>query len=97
MKKIFTVIFALCLAGTSAFAAIQVKNFAAAQKRAPKDGILVYFYGPDWDARSTAMLKTFWGNADVKTLAAMPPCSPFPCIRIRPKKKKNASRTHAAE
>jgi len=66
MKKIFTVIFALCLAGTSAFAAIQVKNFAAAQKRAPKDGILVYFYGPDWDARSTAMLKTFWGNADVK-------------------------------
>ena len=66
MKKILASLFVLFLAGTTAFAAFQAKNFAAAKKRNPKDGILVYFYGPDWDVRSTSMLKTFWGNNDIR-------------------------------
>lgn len=72
MKKNFAVLlcaalaFAASAAGTPLTAATSAKTFAAAQKRNAKDGILVYFYGPDWDVRSTEMLKTFWDNADIK-------------------------------
>lgn len=66
IRKIFTAALCLLLAGTSAFAAVSVKSFAQAKKRNAKDGILVYFYGPDWDDRSTKMLKTFWENGEIK-------------------------------
>lgn len=66
IKKFFIAGIYLLLAGTTAFAAFSAKTFAAAKKRDPKDGILVYFYGPDWDVRSTKMLKTLWENQDIK-------------------------------
>ena len=66
MKKFLTVLLLLCLAGTPLFAAFAAKTFEAAKKRDPKDGILVYFYGADWDFRSKEMLKSFWGDAEIK-------------------------------
>ena len=66
MKKLLTALLFFCLAGTPLFAAFAAKTFEAAKKRDPKDGILVYFYGADWDFRSKEMLKSFWGNAEIK-------------------------------
>lgn len=66
IKKFLIAGLCLMLAGTTAFAAFSAKTFAAAKKRDAKDGILVYFYGPDWDVRSTKMLKTLWDNAEIK-------------------------------
>ncbi len=66
MKKIFTAALFFFLATLSALAATKVESFAAAKKKKPSDGILVYFYGPDWAARSTKMLKTFWDNPKIK-------------------------------
>ena len=65
-KKFFIALLCLIFAGTSAFAAFSAKTFAAAKKRNPKDGIIVYFYGPDWDVRSTKMLKTLWESSEIK-------------------------------
>lgn len=65
-RKFSAVALCLIFAGTSAFAAKAVKSFDSAKKSA-KDGILVYFYGPDWDDRSTKMLKTFWENPEIKS------------------------------
>lgn len=66
LKKIFIALLCLVFTGTSAFAAFSAKTFAAAKKRNPKDGIIVYFYGPDWDVRSTKMLKTLWESSEIK-------------------------------
>ena len=66
MKKLLTALLFFCLAGTPLFAAFAAKTFEAAKKRDPKDGILVYFYGADWDFRSKEMLKSFWGDAEIK-------------------------------
>lgn len=66
LKKIFIAALCLIFAGTSAFAAVSCKTFALAKKRAAKDGVLVYFYGPNWDDRSTKMLKSFWENAEIR-------------------------------
>ena len=66
IKKILIAGLCLLLAGTPVFAAFAAKTYAAAKKRDPKDGIIVYFYGPDWDVRSTQMLKSLWDNAEIK-------------------------------
>lgn len=67
IKKILATAFCLALTATVALAAFSAKSFSAAKKRNPKDGILVYFYGADWDARGTAMLKTFWNAPEIKS------------------------------
>lgn len=73
MKKFFALMLCLVLAGPAAgpqlFAAKAVKTYAAAQKSAGKDGILVYCYGPDWNPRSVAMLKSLWESAELKRAA----------------------------
>lgn len=73
MKKIFALMLCLALAGTTAgtqlAAATSAKTYAAAQKRNSKDGVLVYCYGPDWNPRSVAMLKSLWESAEVKRAA----------------------------
>lgn len=73
MKKFFALMLCLVLAGTAAgpqlFAAKTVKTYAAAQKNAGKDGVLVYCYGPDWNPRSVAMLKSLWESAELKRAA----------------------------
>lgn len=66
IKKILISLLCLIFTGTSAFAAFYAKTFEAARKRNPKDGILVFFYGTGWDARSDAMLKSFWGHPEIK-------------------------------
>lgn len=67
IKKILISLLCLIFTGTSAFAAFYAKTFEAAKKRNPKDGILVFFYGTGWDARSDAMLKSFWGHPEIKS------------------------------
>lgn len=66
IKKFFIAVLCLIFAVASAGAAVQAKTFAVAKKKNNKDGILAYFYGPDWDARGTAMLKTFWNSPEIK-------------------------------
>ena len=66
LKKLLVTGLCLLLAGTSAFAAFAAKTYAAAQKRNPKDGIIVYFYGADWDVRGPKMLKTLWESSEIK-------------------------------
>jgi len=66
IKKIFIAGLCFIFAIASANAAVQAKTFATAKKKNTKDGILAYFYGPDWDARGTAMLKTFWNSPEIK-------------------------------
>ena len=38
----------------------RAKTFAEALEAAGDDGVVVFCYGPDWNARSTRMLKSFW-------------------------------------
>lgn len=77
MKKFLLSALVLLMAGTSAFGAFYAKTFEAAKKRKPKDGILVYFYGADWDYRGPKMLETHWGHTEIKSAcgnAAMVAC-----------------------
>ncbi len=91
LKKILLTGICLAFAGTTAFAAFSAKTFAAAQKRDPKDGILVYFYGPDWDVRSTKMLKTLWENPEIKKACGDSAVLSFPVYQDpNEKQKKNA-------
>lgn len=53
----------------TADAAMRAKTYDEALKAAGPDGVMVYVYGPDWNTRSTKMLKSFWESAEVETAA----------------------------
>lgn len=38
----------------------RAETFAEALEKAGSDGVIAYCYGPDWNARSVQLLKTFW-------------------------------------
>ncbi|MCQ2364544.1 MAG: hypothetical protein MJ051_03190 [Akkermansia sp.] len=58
---------ALCL--LPAAAGQRAKTYAEAQKAAGKEGIIVYVYGPDWNTRSTHMLRDFWESRELDEAA----------------------------
>lgn len=45
----------------------RVANLQEAVKRAGADGVIVFLYGPDWNRRSTILLKQFWQTPAVET------------------------------
>lgn len=44
----------------------RAKTYREAVEKAGSDGIIVYYYGPDWNARSVRMLKSFWERPEVE-------------------------------
>ncbi|MFI3243339.1 MAG: hypothetical protein R3Y56_03700 [Akkermansia sp.] len=58
----------LCLLG-SLQAAERVKSFDEALEKAGADGIIAYCYGPDWNMRSTRMLRSFWNTPALEEAA----------------------------
>lgn len=53
----------------AAEAATRVKSYDDACSSAGSDGVMVYIYGPDWNTRSTKMLKSFWETPAVEEAA----------------------------
>ncbi len=51
-------------------AAQRVSSFDEALEKAGPDGIIVYCYGPDWNMRSTRMLRSFWNTPALEEAAA---------------------------
>jgi len=45
------------------------KSFDEAISNAGDDGVVAFCYGPDWNARSVRMLKSFWGNPEMDKAA----------------------------
>lgn len=93
LKKIFIASLCFALTGASAFAAFSAKTFAAAKKRNPKDGIIAYFYGPDWDVRSTKMLKTLWESSEIKSACGDSAMLPVPVYQEPDEKQKKNAKT----
>ena len=52
-----------------ASAAQRAKGFDEALNKAGSDGVAVYCYGPDWNIRSTRLLKSFWQTAAAEEAA----------------------------
>ncbi len=52
-----------------ASAAQRAKTFYDALEMAGDDGVIAYYYGPDWNRRSVRMLKTFWENPATEAAA----------------------------
>lgn len=52
-----------------ASAAQRVKTYQEACESPGEDGIIVYCYGPDWNARSVRMLESFWNRPEVEAAA----------------------------
>ncbi len=50
-------------------AAQRVKSFDEALEQAGPDGIIAYCYGPDWNMRSTRMLRSFWNTPALEEAA----------------------------
>ncbi len=50
-------------------AAERVQTHAEAMEKKGTDGFIVYCYGPDWNARSVRMLRSFWLRPEVMTAA----------------------------
>lgn len=53
----------------AAQAAMRADTYDEARKAAGADGVMVYLYGPDWNTRSTKMLKSFWESKQVEEAA----------------------------
>ncbi len=50
-------------------AAERVQTHAEALEKKGSDGFIVYCYGPDWNARSVRMLRSFWARPEVMAAA----------------------------
>lgn len=59
----------LAVGSPLAFSAQRVDNYNDALSQAGDEGVIVYLYGPDWNRKSTNMLKTFWKGKDVEQAA----------------------------
>lgn len=59
---------ALCLL-PAALAGQHARTYDEAKQAAGKEGIIVYVYGPDWNTRSTHMLRTFWESNELENAA----------------------------
>ncbi len=60
--KLLGMLLAGLMLSSSAMAAQRARSFDEARRKAGNDGIIVYWYGPDWNKRSVRMLQSFWRN-----------------------------------
>ena len=54
---------------SQALAKAKALSYNEALDQAGAEGVIAYCYGPDWNARSTRMLKSFWKSSGTKSAA----------------------------
>ncbi len=70
LSKIFYCVNLLALAiAAPSMAAERVGSFDEALEKAGPDGVIAYCYGPDWNMRSTRMLRSFWNTPELMEAA----------------------------